>query len=142
MGCYKKSGLNIISIIISIVLAFIVFSVFSTAIFTALLTLLFTAIGVTGFFLIVLLTTIFLSKRKEEYCLCEFAPLLLIGILGTIALATIILAITVGEVALAILVAIFSFFFALAIIQFFLFVLCLIKIECCICRDKCRENNC
>ena len=45
MGCYKKSGLNIISIIISIVLAFIVFSVFSTAIFTAIPTLLFTAIG-------------------------------------------------------------------------------------------------
>ena len=39
MGCYRKSGLNIISIIISIVLAFIVFSVFSTTIFTAIPTL-------------------------------------------------------------------------------------------------------
>ncbi len=142
MGCYRKSGLNIISIIISIVLAFIVFSVFSTAVFTAIPTLLFTAIGVTAFFLIVLLLTIFLSKRKEEYCLCEFVPLLLVGILGTIVVSAIILAITVGATALGILVAIFSFFFSLAIIQFFLLVLCLIKIECCICKDKCRENNC
>ena len=141
MGCYKKSGLNIISIIISIVLAFIVFSVFSESIFTEIPTLLFTAIGITGFFLVALFVTIFASRRREDYCLCEFAPLLLVGILGTIALATIILAITVGATALGILVSIFSFFFVLAIIQFFLFVLCLIKIECYKCNDKCRENN-
>ena len=134
MGCYKKSGLNIISIIISIVIAFVIFSVFSPAIFTA--------IGVTAFFLIVLLVSIFVSRREEEYCLCEFGPLLLVGVLGTITLAATILAITVGEIALGILFAIFSFFFALAIIQFFLLVFCLIKIECYVCKDKCIKNDC
>lgn len=142
MGCYKKSGLNIISIIISIVIAFVIFSVFSPAIFTAISTLLFTAIGVTAFFLIVLLVSIFVSRREEEYCLCEFGPLLLVGVLGTITLAATILAITVGEIALGILFTIFSFFFALAIIQFFLLVFCLIKIECYVCKDKCIKNDC
>lgn len=140
MGCYKKNGLNIVSVIISIVLAFIVFSVFSTTIFTALPTLFFIAIGITAFFLIVLLGAIFFSRRKEEYCLCEYGALLLVGILGTIIISTLTLAITVGATALSILVAIFAFFFSLSIIQFFLLVLCLINVEC-ICRDKCRENN-
>ena len=142
MGCYKKTGLNIVSVIISIVLAFIVFSVFSTTIFTAIPTLLFTAIGITGFFLLVLLGTILFSRRNREYCLCEFGVLLLVGILGTLVVSTLLLGITVGATALAILFAIFTFFFALAVLQFFLLVLCLIKIECYVCRDKCRENNC
>ena len=62
-----------------------------------------------------------MAGKSWKYCLCEFAPLLLIGILGTIVISTIILAITVGATALGILIAVFSFFFTLAIIQFFLF---------------------
>ncbi len=133
MGCQKKSYMSIIPIIISVVLSFIVYSIFSIAIFTNITAILFTVLGISAFVLITLIISLFIVK-KENSCICDYGPLLLLGSLGSIIVSGITAFITVTEAVSAVIFGIVTFFFALGIIEFFLYILCLIKDKC-----KCKE---
>ncbi len=136
MGCQKKYYVNIIPVIISIVLAFIVFSIFSVTIFTNIPAILFTILGISAFFLVILIISLFVI-RKEDICICSYGSLLLLGTLGSIVVSGIAATITLAATALAVFFGIITFFFALAIIEFFLFILCIINNKC-----RSRENCC
>ncbi len=134
MGNQKKSYINIISVIVSVVIAFIVFTIFSTTIFTSIPAILFTLLGISSFFLIVLIISI-LTSKKEDKCVCNYGSLLLIGSVGTIVLSGIGAVITVAETILAVIFGIIAFFFALAVIEFVIFILCIIN-------SKCKSREC
>ena len=132
--CQKKSYINIIAIIISIILAIVVSSIFSVAIFTNIPGILFTVLGISAFFLVTLIVTFFIVGKKEQDCICNYGPLLLLGSLGAIITSGLTALITVSVAVSAVIFGIVTFFFALAVIEFFLYVLCLIKNGC-----KCNE---
>ena len=116
IGC-KNVITNIVVLIISIIIAFIVFNIFSTTLVTGLVALLYTIFGISVFSLIVLLSMLFKLKGKEEQCICEFGPFLLIGIFGTIIFSILTIALTVEATILTILISIIAFFASLQIIE-------------------------
>ena len=130
MGCKKNCGGCIISAIIALVLAILAGVFYDAAVVTGIVGLLYTIIGLAAFFLITLIGTILLGKRKEDYCVCKNGTCVLIGSLGAIISSALTIALAVSATLTAVLIGIVTFFIVLAIIEFFLFILCQIQTNC------------
>ena len=117
-GCYCKCSCRIAAVIASVIIGVVTAFLQITGVITVAPVFLWVAFGIAVVYLGVLVVAAALSGRGEGAgCLCTALNALLIGILGTILFAVVLLAVGIVATSIlsAILVGILLFFFSLTL---------------------------
>ena len=135
-GCNCRNGCTSLSVVASIILGIIAAFLRFSAVITVTSAFLWVTFGIAVVYLaVILITAAASSNYATKSCLCSILPVLLTGILGTILLSVILLAISFA--ATSVIGAIFT---GLLILFFFLMILstaCLVK-----CLTGCTYSGC
>lgn len=117
-GCYCKCSCRIAAVIASVIIGVVTAFLQITGVITVAPVFLWVAFGIAVVYLGVLVVAAALSGAEEAAgCLCTALSALLIGILGTILFAVVLLAVGIVATSIlsAILVGILLFFFSLTL---------------------------
>lgn len=117
-GCHCKCSCQLAAVIASVVIGVVTAFLQITGVITVAPVFLWVALGIAVVYLGVLVVAAALSGREEATgCLCAALNTLLIGILGTVLFALVLLAVGIVATSIlsAILVGILLFFFSLTL---------------------------
>ncbi len=118
-GCRDNNGCTVAGIIVSALIGVIAAFLQITAVITVAPLFLWVVFGVAAVYLAILVVSVILSRRTPEYgCYCSALNTLLAGILGSILVSLVLLAVGIvaTSVISAILVGLLVFFFALVFV--------------------------
>lgn len=131
-----KCGNCCIELIISVVIAAIIGTLFALGLFPDISLVFESAIDLAFIAIIVLTIGLYIAACKIclplKKCLCCYAPCILAGIIGTIVLSFIVIAIEIQiTIAVAIVVSIWALFVSLLLVSLVSYLICIICKLCC-----------